>query len=109
MTPFLARPVRAVWAGCATRGGGAGPRRRRGSTPAITRADLDRCRKRTKGGGDGGTECVITNVARAHGRDPEGHRIVSEPARAGITVNETPGKPCAYGCDDGCAKRRAGR
>ncbi|MFF5945686.1 hypothetical protein ACFY7X_34060, partial [Streptomyces althioticus] len=71
-------------------------------TFTVTQADLDRCADGGKGGKDGygGKECVITNTARATGTDPDGNEVVSEPARASITVNGEPGKPCDYGCDD---------
>ncbi|WP_177330158.1 DUF7507 domain-containing protein [Streptomyces sp. F-1] len=79
-------------------------------TFTVTQADLDRCADGGKGGKDGygGKECVITNTARATGTDPDGNQVVSEPARASITVNGEPGKPgkpCDYGCDDRGKKR----
>ncbi|MEW2625593.1 hypothetical protein [Streptomyces sp. NPDC048106] len=87
-------------------------------TFTITDASLDKCKesgKSGKGGDgygrDGGKECVITNVARAHGTDADGNQVVSEPAQAGITVNkkQKPEKPCKYGCDDNHKKRHTGR
>ncbi|MFF8695447.1 hypothetical protein ACF08W_24930 [Streptomyces sp. NPDC015144] len=65
-------------------------------TYTVTRASLDGCKKSGDKGHGGGTTCVITNVARATGTDPEGARVVSEPARASITVVGKHNKPC--GC-----------
>ncbi|MEU7021489.1 hypothetical protein ABZ990_12625 [Streptomyces sp. NPDC046203] len=88
-------------------------------TYTVTEESLDKCAdrgkdakgakeakgtKETKGdkggkGGGHGKECVITNVARATGTDPEGHEITSPPAEAHITVLVK--KPCEYGDDYG--------
>jgi uncharacterized repeat protein (TIGR01451 family) len=78
-------------------------------TFTVTEESLDRCVARgAKGkGGDHGKECVITNVARATGTDPQGAETVSEPAQASITV--TVKKPCEYGDCHGYGKERARR
>ncbi|MEW2619830.1 Ig-like domain repeat protein [Streptomyces sp. NPDC048106] len=57
-------------------------------TYTIARADLQDCRKDTKGYGKGEDceVCRVTNTATAAGTDPNGHQVVSEPARATITV-----------------------
>ncbi|MFE6104205.1 hypothetical protein ACFVQ4_30190 [Streptomyces laurentii] len=78
-------------------------------TFTVTEESLDQCVARgAKGkGGDHGKECVITNVARATGTDPQGAETVSEPAQASITVKVK--KPCEYGDCHGYGKERARR
>ncbi|MBD0708002.1 MULTISPECIES: DUF11 domain-containing protein [unclassified Streptomyces] len=76
-------------------------------TYTVTEASLEGCdRGGDEGYGGGGTECVITNVARATGTDPEGASVVSDPAQASITVNGGH-EPCGYGCDDRRKKKPA--
>ncbi|MFF2007639.1 Ig-like domain repeat protein [Streptomyces sp. NPDC058195] len=64
----------------------------------ITRTNLQDCHPATKkdGHGSGGTEvCSATNTATAAGTAPDGHHVVSQPARATITVTaKHPEKPC---------------
>ncbi|MGK4585833.1 DUF7507 domain-containing protein [Kitasatospora sp. HPMI-4] len=72
-------------------------------TYTITQADLDDCRMTEGRGGDGhghghGKPCRITNIAVAAGTAPQGFQVVSEPAKATVTIcrkkhDHCPGKP----------------
>ncbi|MEU7022352.1 InlB B-repeat-containing protein [Streptomyces sp. NPDC046203] len=70
----------------------------------ITNADVTPCEPvhspATRGGG---STCAVTNTARAHGTDPQGDQVTSDPATATIEVNT--GEPCdhdhGYGGDNG--------
>ncbi|MEU8541534.1 InlB B-repeat-containing protein [Streptomyces sp. NPDC048717] len=61
----------------------------------ITDADVTPCEPvhspSTRGGG---TTCAVTNTARAHGTDPQGDQVTSDPATATIEVNT--GEPCDH-------------